>query len=218
MRSTEPSVLPPSMTKYSWMNFRWAMMERSVSSRNRAWLKLGVTTVMRTGKLSFLLARADQALVMMFPVFGYGAPIIVLQRISAAIIASAGAPAVIFDRSLQRFASRIDVNGDHLATAGGFHIGIDIDLIGNEDGAAAGHRFNDGNAEVFLVTGESEERGIHVGFEALTAMEHAGEEDAVRDAVLCNHLAHVLFVSVTIGAGDDEVGAANVRRGEGWDE
>ena len=47
MISTEPSVLPPSRTKYSRFGYPWSRIERSVASRNRAWLKDGVTTLMR---------------------------------------------------------------------------------------------------------------------------------------------------------------------------
>ena len=47
MISTDPSVLPPSMTKYSRLGYPWSRIERSVASRNRAWLNEGVTTLTR---------------------------------------------------------------------------------------------------------------------------------------------------------------------------
>src|SRR5687768_18598973 len=52
MTSAEPSVLAPSMTKYSWMSWRWEMTERIVWSRNLAWLKLGVMMVILGGNLA----------------------------------------------------------------------------------------------------------------------------------------------------------------------
>ena len=47
MISTDPSVLPPSMTKYSRFGYPCSRIDRSVASRNRAWLNDGVTTLMR---------------------------------------------------------------------------------------------------------------------------------------------------------------------------
>src|SRR5689334_13716758 len=47
MISTLPSVLPPSTITYSRLEYPWSRTEPIVCSRNCAWLKLGVTTVMR---------------------------------------------------------------------------------------------------------------------------------------------------------------------------
>src|SRR5262245_32415190 len=46
MISTDPSLLPPSSTKYSRFGYPWSRIDRSVASRKSACLKEGVTTVM----------------------------------------------------------------------------------------------------------------------------------------------------------------------------
>ena len=52
---------------------------------------------------------------------------------------------------------------------------MNIHLIRNQHRTTAGHGFNHGDAEVFLMAGEGEQRGIDIGFESITAVEHAGE-------------------------------------------
>lgn len=47
MISTELSVLPPSITRYSRLGYPCKRMDRIVSSKNLAWLKDGVTMLIR---------------------------------------------------------------------------------------------------------------------------------------------------------------------------
>src|SRR5262249_39110765 len=47
MISTEPSVLPPSMTKYSRLGYPCSRIDRSVASTKCAWLNEGVPTLTR---------------------------------------------------------------------------------------------------------------------------------------------------------------------------